>query len=131
LCLIVLFSFLLCANPECEQEAQPVALEIIKKELFDAKIGNDWKIEEYDFGSLLTGSVHIDENDAEIKPWSEAGIIICRKTISDIRQKLMDVSISAPFRVVEYTQNFQILTWTTKNIENVRRVIELVKKLDP
>ncbi len=78
-----------------------------------------------------SGSVHIDKKDEAVKPWGDAGIIICRNDIPDILGKLTDVSISAPFRVVKQTRHFRIFTWAVEDLENIRNVTYLVKRFDP
>jgi hypothetical protein len=129
-CFIVLFSFLHSANPQGGQEEKPVTLEIIRDRLLRHNIGHDWRIEEYEFGALLFGAVHIDENDEAVKPWSEAAIIICGNEIPDILEKLVAANFSAPFKIVEQTRHYLVLTWAAADRENIRKVMDLAAELD-
>ena len=102
-------------------------MEIIKKELIK-NISNDWEIKEYKFGNLLLGIVHIDDNSSEA--WSKAGIIICDKNIPNILDEFILLKMKAPFKVIYLSNNYQIITWASKDLENIRKTIEIVKKID-
>ena len=103
-----------------------MSLEIVRKALID-NIGGDWEIKEYRFGRLLKGNVQIDDLS---EVWSIASIFICDKNIPHILDELMYLNMNAPFEVVEFSNRYQIITWASPELENIRKVINIVKKTD-
>jgi hypothetical protein len=106
----------------------PVSLETIQKTLIATYEDKGWEISEYRFGRLLCGSIKINSIKTS---WSDkAGIIICDKDMSNVGKKLIEASISAPYQVVGKSKRYQILTWQSAELDEIRKLIDLVNKLD-
>jgi len=102
-------------------------LKIIKEALIKSNIGSNWEIKTYELGKILMGDVLFDLSR---RTWNRAGVIICNKNISDIKKKLIQLSMSAPFKILDYSKRFQILSWASKEYSAIQKVIEIVKKAD-
>jgi len=102
-------------------------LKIIKEALIKSNIGSNWEIKTYELGKILMGDVLFDLSR---RTWNRAGVIICNKNISDIKKKLIQLSMSAPFKILDYSKHFQILSWASKEYSAIQKVIEIVKKAD-
>ena len=101
------------------------SMETIKQALMK-ETGKDWKIEDYGFGKLLCGSVKFANSS---KRWNTAGFFICNKNIPDVLKKLVDLGMQAPFKILDYSKHYQIISWAGK-CDRVNKVIDIIKNLD-
>ena len=84
------------------------------RETIFKEFGGKWIFKNIGFGPYLT----------------KGSFMICDKNIKNIKEKLMNANISAPFYIAGYSKNYQILTWLKSDDKNIEKIINIIKKID-
>jgi len=121
-CFYIFNALLLISFMGCKDSSNTPELNDIKKALSE-DFGGEWKIENLSFGECLT-LVKLPET------MKMGSFIICSRTIKDINDKLINANVSAPFHIVGYSRNYQILTWLDSDDDNVIKLINIIRRND-